>query len=550
MGRRSNLRNQKSPLWFQHEFARPTTMKLHWIDITTLILYMSSLVIMGIYFSQKNKDTEEYFVGGRSFSGWVIGLSMIGTSISSITFLAFPADAFKTSWIRFLPSFVLPVAILVAAYLFLPFFRRSKIISAYEYLEDRFSPSIRVYGAVTFLIGQLTRLAIILFLVSLLMNEITGLGTVQSILLAGVFVSIYTIIGGIDAVIWTDVMQTIVLVLGGFIILIIIVHAMPGGFSQIMDIAYSDNKFAIAELVDGRLNPVTWGFSLSDKTGLMMLLVGLTLWLQEYGTNQNVVQRYAAARSMKEARKGLFTIGILNIPIWAFYTFLGTALYAYFQVNPAVEAQEMLTGVRKAEEVVPFFIINYMPPGVAGLVIAAALAAAMSSLDSSINAISTVTINDIYRRFIVKDKDDKHFLRAAWVVASISSVFMIIGAIILAETETKTLQDAGTILTSVIMGGIFGMYMLGFVTTRTNSKAVWTGIIITFMFSVWSVLARKGVLHESLNVPFDLYYTGMVGHVLMFATAFVAAALIFRKKDKKDLKNLTVWTQDGTPIES
>lgn len=524
-------------------------MNLHWLDITTLVVYMLALVAMGIYFSRKNTSTEEYFVGGRSFSGWVIGLSMIGTSISSVTFLAFPADAFKTAWLRFLPNYTLPFAVLLAAYFFLPFFRRTKIISAYEYLEDRFSPSIRVYGAVAFIISQILRLALILFLVSILMHEITGFSTLTSVMLAGVLVAIYTIVGGIDAVIWTDVLQTIILVLGGIVILTIIVSAMPGGFSQILEIANADNKFAIAELTNGQLNPVTWGFSLSDKTGLMMLFVGLTVWLQEYGTNQNVIQRYAAAKSMKEARKGLYTIGTLNIPIWAFYMFLGTALYAFFQVHHAPEAMEMLDGTRKAEQIMPFFILNYMPPGVAGIVIAAALAAAMSSLDSSINAISVVTVNDIYRRHFVKDKDDKHYLHVAWVAAGVASVFMILGAIALIYSDTKTIQDAATILSSVVMGGLFGMYMLGFVTTRTNSKSVWLGITVTFIFSLWSVLAKQGFLPDALTAPFDLYYTGMIGHVLLFATAFLASVLIFKKKDDKDLTNLTVWTQDGKPIE-
>jgi len=524
-------------------------MNLHWLDITTLVLYMLALVAMGIYFSRKNTTTEEYFVGGRSYSGWVIGLSMIGTSISKVTFLAFPADAYKTAWLRFLPNLTLPIAVLLAAYFFLPFFRRTKIISAYEYLEDRFSPSIRIYGAVTFIIGQLIRLALILFLVSILMHEITGYSAVTSVLLAGVLVAVYTIVGGIDAVIWTDVLQTIVLVLGGVVILIIIVAEMPGGLAHIFQIAAADNKFAIAELNNGQLNPVTWGFSLSDKTGLMMLFVGLTVWLQEYGTNQNVVQRYAAARNIKEARKGLYTIGTLNIPIWAFYMFLGTALYAFFQVNPSPEAQEMLNGTQKAEHIMPFFILNYMPPGVAGIVISAALAAAMSSLDSSINAISTVTVNDIYRRLIAKDKDDKHYLHVAWVAAGVASVFMIIGAIILIYSDTKPIQDAATILSSVVMGGVFGMYMLGFVTTRANSKSVWFGIAVTFVFSLWTVLAKQGLMPDSLTVPFDLYYTGMIGHILLFATAFVASVFIFKKKEKKDLTNLTVWTQDGTPIE-
>ncbi|MEE9431884.1 MAG: sodium:solute symporter [Melioribacteraceae bacterium] len=524
-------------------------MNLHWLDITTLVLYMLALVAMGIYFSRKNTTTEEYFVGGRSYSGWVIGLSMIGTSISSVTFLAFPADAFKTAWLRFLPNYTLPIAVLLAAYFFLPFFRRTKIISAYEYLEDRFSPSIRVYGAVAFIISQLIRLSLILFLVSILMHEITGFDTITSVLLAGVLVAIYTIVGGIDAVIWTDVLQTIILVLGGAVILVIIVSAMPGGFAQIMEIANANNKFAIAELTNGQLNPVTWGFSLSDKTGLMMLFVGLTVWLQEYGTNQNVIQRYAAARSMKEARKGLYTIGTLNIPIWAFYMFLGTALYAFFQVNQTPETMAMLDGTKKAEHIMPFFILNYMPPGVAGIVISAALAAAMSSLDSSINAISTVVVNDLYRRHFVKDKDDKHYLHVAWIAAAVASVFMILGSIVLLYSDTKTIQDAGTILGSVVMGGLFGMYMLGFVTTRTNSKSVWLGIIVTFCFSVWTVLSKQGILPDSLSAPFDLYYTGMIGHIILFAVAFLAATLIFKSKDKKDLTNLTIWTQDGKPID-
>ena len=217
-------------------------MNLHWLDITTLVLYISALVGMGFYLSRKNTTTEEYFVGGRSYSGWVIGLSMIGTSISSVTFLAFPADAYKTAWLRFIPNFTLPLTVLLAAYFFLPFFRRSKIVSAYEYLEDRFSPSIRVYGAVTFIIGQLMRLALILYLVSILMHEITGYSTVVSVLLAGLLVAVYTIVGGINAVIWTDVLQTLILVLGGIVILIIIVTAMPGGLSQIFEIANGDNS--------------------------------------------------------------------------------------------------------------------------------------------------------------------------------------------------------------------------------------------------------------------------------------------------------------------
>jgi len=522
-------------------------MNLHWIDWSVLVAYLAALMGMGFYFSKKNKNTEEYFVGGRSYKGWVIGLSMVGTSISSVTFLAYPADGFKTAWLRFLPNFMLPVGIIIAAYVFLTFFRRTKTTSAYEYLEHRFGPSVRVYGAVTFIIGQLIRLSLILFLLSLLMHEITGFSSVTSVLLAGVFVSIYTIIGGIDAVIWTDVIQTIMLVLGGVVSLIVIIVMLPGGLEQIFSVALADGKLAFAELTDGKLNPVSWGFSLTEKTGLMMLILGLSVWLQEYGTNQNVVQRYAAAKNIKEARKAMF-VSMINVPIWAFYMFLGTALYVFFKVYPTTEAAEMLNGVKKAEQILPYFIINYLPSGISGLVIASAGAAAMSSLDSSINAISTVGIHDIYRRHLVKGRDDKHYLHVAWIFATVASVFMIIGAIFLTQTETKTLQDTATILASIVMGGIFGLYLFGFITKRGDSRTVWIGVAATFLFSVWTILAARDMLPSWMSLPFDLYYTGIIGHVVMFISIFVAALLFLTRK--KDLKNLTVWTQDDKPIEN
>ena len=182
-------------------------MSLSFADSLALLGYLLVVMGIGLYFSKKNTSTEEYFVGGRSFSGWAIGLSLVGTSISSITFLAYPGDAYKTAWLRYLPNLMLPVVVFIAAYVFLPFFRRGNTITAYEYLEYRFGPSIRVYGAVTFIFGQLVRISLILYLLSLLIHELTGLSAEMSIILGGVFVAVYTIVGGIDAVIWTDVLQ-------------------------------------------------------------------------------------------------------------------------------------------------------------------------------------------------------------------------------------------------------------------------------------------------------------------------------------------------------
>ncbi|OUS23609.1 sodium:solute symporter [Gammaproteobacteria bacterium 45_16_T64] len=508
-------------------------MKLDPVDLWVLGLYFGVILFLGFYFSRKNTNTEEYFVGGRSFPGWAIGLSLVGTSISSITFLAYPGDAYKTAWLRFLPNLMLPVALIIAAYFFLPIFRRKKTTSAYEFLEDRFGPSVRVYGAVAFMIAQLVRLSTILYLLALLVHELTGLDHVTCIVLSGMFVSIYTIIGGIDAVIWTDVLQTFVLVAGGVMCLYVIIDLLPNGFSDVFSIAETHGKLAFAELKDGELSAVSWDLSLLNKTGSMMLILGVTSWLTEYSSNQNTVQRYCAAKSEEEARKGMLICGLSSLPIWAFYMFLGTALFAFYQVFPSSEAAMMLSGEQKAEQILPYFVLSELPPGLVGLVLAAALAAAMSSLDSSINAISTVSIVDIYRRHLQPNKADKHYLRVAWFVAVVVSCFMIAGAIYINQAETKTLQDTATILASLLGGGLLGLYLIGFFSKKGGVKSAWAGIAVTLIFTAWTISDKNGWLPEFMSMPFDAYYATLIGNVIMFVVIYFTASFVFDKPDNK-----------------
>jgi len=488
-------------------------MKLQWIDMTTLVVYLMGMLAVGFYFSRRNNSTEEYFLGGRKFAGWVIGLSLVGTSISSVTFLAYPADGFKTAWLRYLPNLMLPLTAVIAVTVFIPIFRRYSLTTAYEYLEMRYGPGVRVYGAATFILAQLVRISTILYLLSLLIQEVSGLDSTWSVVIAGGFVALYTIIGGIDAVIWTDVIQTIVLMLGGVLMLVVIVQALPGGLGQVFEVATVENKLSFADWNQGVTTPLTWDLSLLNKTGTMMLILGLTNWLTEYATNQNVIQRYIAARSENEARKAVWFCVLTSLPIWAFYMFLGTALYVFYQQFPSVEAGAMLDGTRKAEEILPWFILNEMPVGITGIVIAAALAAAMSSLDSSINAISTVGINDIYRRFLKQNASDSHYLRVAFGIATASSVLMIAGALFILQADTTTLQDYGTILVSLFGGGLLGLFAIAFSTDKCTGIIPWIGIGATLLFTGWTIAVSNGWL--DVTPPFDLYYTTIIANVVM-----------------------------------
>ncbi|MDA0787930.1 MAG: sodium:solute symporter [Proteobacteria bacterium] len=501
-------------------------MTLGTVDAVVLGGYFLILILMGGYFARKNVSTDEYFLGGRRFAGWVIGLSLVGTSISSITFLAYPGDAFKTSWLRFLPNLMLPLAVIIAARYFLPRLRGDKTITAYEFLEHRFGPSIRVYGSLAFIVAQVVRVSLILYLISLVLQQITGMSAPTCIVIAGCVVAIYTVLGGIDAVIWTDVLQTIVLLAGGIVTIAVIIDLLPGGLAQIFEVAQHHGKLSFSELENGELRPVSWSLSLSEKTASMMLLIGLVSWLTEYSSNQNTVQRFNAARSAEEAKRAMYICAAVSLPVWAFFMFLGTALFVFFEVFPTIIATEILDGTRKAEEILPYFVLHYLPAGVVGLVLAAALAAAMSSLDSSINAISTTGVTDLYRRHLQSDASDRHYLLVARGIGCAVGVTMIGGALYLNHTETTTLQDTATILTSLLAGGLLAIYAIGFFSDRGDARHVAFGIGGTMLFTAWTIASSRELLPSYAAYPFDLYYTGLIGNLVMFGLAFGLALVV------------------------
>jgi len=527
---------------------------LGWLDWVVMAAYFGGVTWVGLYFAGKMKGTEDYFLGGRSIPAWVIGVSMIGTSISSISFLGFPGDAYMTTWLRLLPNLMLPVAVLFAAYFFLPFFRHSPTTSAYEYLEARFGPNVRLYAASAFIVAQIFRIAMILYLLSQLLVVVTGWSTDLCIIVSGVIVAFYTVVGGIEAVIWTDVAQTLIMVLGCVLCFGVVMYGLPGGFGQLFEMAAESRKMSFAEVViaDGThtIKETSWGFSLAEKTALMLLLWGLGQFLAEYSSNQNVVQRYCASKSMKDARRAMLICAASSVPIWIFLYFLGTALWVYFQVHADETAAAILSGTAgtKPEQILPHFVIRYLPMGITGLVLSAVVAAAMSSIDSSINAVSTVGVVDIYRRRLAPGREDMHYLNVARWIAAATGVLMVLLAMLIARDTSQTFQDTATVVYALTAGGLLGLFMLGFMTTKGNGYAVGAGIAATLSFTALMVCKQFGV--EALAPfypPIDTYYTSIIGHILMFAIGYTLGALV--SKPKQDLTNLTIWTQDGKPIQ-
>jgi len=526
---------------------------MNYFDVAIVVAYFVAMSLMGLYFSRRANSTERYFVGGRSYPGWLIGISLFGATISSITFVAYPADAYKTAYLRYLICIMLPVGVFIAVRWFVPFFRRGKITSVFEYLEGRFGPGTRVYGASVFVLSQCIRLAMIQYLTALLMHKVTGWSPEVCILIGSAVTAYYTVVGGIEAVIWTDFVQSLILTLGGLLILGVIVWKMPEGVGQIFSIASENGKFGLSEYHSDTqtLEPIPWGISLSQKAVFMLLLVGLFQWLAEYSTNQESIQKYCASKTARDARWAMWVCCFMAVPTWLYFMFVGTGLFAFYKVFPESAATDMLTGARKAEEILPHFVTTQLPIGFTGIVVAAVLAAAMSSMSSAMNSISAVTITDLYKRHLARDRDDRHYVVAAKLVTLASSVVMVLGAFWLLNSEQKSLQDVWTELQSIAAGGLLGLYMLGFFTTRGDGRAVALGIAFAVGFSVLISLNGLGALPENwsqwLNANFEGYYTGIVGNVVMFTVGFLAASIL--PKRERNLANLTVWTQDKTPLD-
>ncbi|MCC6486781.1 MAG: sodium/solute symporter [Candidatus Hydrogenedentes bacterium] len=509
------------------------------------------MLAMGSYFARRAKSTEQYFVGGRAYPGWLIGVSLFGATISSITFVAYPADAFKTAYVRYIICITLPIAVFVATRYFVPFFRRGKITSVFEYLEGRFGPGTRLYGASVFVLAQCIRISMIQFLVALLMARLTGWSVPACILIGGVITAYYTIVGGMEAVIWTDFVQSAILTLGGLLILGTIFIKLPDGVSQFFAVGWADGKFSFSQLnAQGELQPIGWGFSLSEKTVFMLLIVGLFQWLAEYSTNQENIQKYCASKSAHDARSAMWICCWTCVPTWGYFMLVGTGLYVFYKQFPDPMVQEMLTGARKAEEILPYFIKTQLPVGLSGIVIAAVLAAAMSSMSSAMNSISAVAITDVYKRHLAKNRDDKHYVLVAKLLTLVSSVIMILGAFWLYRSQSQTLQDRWTELQSIVAGGLLGLYMLGFFTTRGDGRAVAIGILFAVTWSALISLSGLDLLPANLSsfikANFESYYTGIASNVAMFVVGYGMSFLL--PKRRRDLTNLTVWTQNDEPL--
>ncbi|HMF70598.1 MAG TPA: hypothetical protein VK616_03945, partial [Flavitalea sp.] len=294
------------------------------LDLSIIVIYMLAMVIIGIYFSWKNKSSEQFTKASGKIPGWAIGLSIYATFLSSNTFLGVPGKAFGSNWNAFVFSISMPIAAWIASKYFVPFYRKTGEISAYTHLEHRFGPWARTYTVVCFLLTQLARMGSIFFGIALSLQALLGYPMSTIMIVMGVVIIVYTVLGGMEAVIWTEVIQAVVKTVGALLILFLIVKDMPGGVSKIIEIGTSDNKFSL-----GSISP-----NFVESTFWVVLFYGFFINLNNFGMDQNYVQRYHAASSSKEASKSLWLCVAMYVPASLLFFVIGTCLYSYYHVYP------------------------------------------------------------------------------------------------------------------------------------------------------------------------------------------------------------------------
>ena len=492
-----------------------TTKGFVWIDYITLSLYLLILILIGFYFARREKGTEDFFLAGYRIPWWAAAASIFATQLSAITYMATPAMVYRTNWIYAGGNFAVIAMIPIFVFFYLPFFKQLKVETAYEYLEIRFNPMARVLGSISFLAFQVGRMGVVLFLPALALQIITGFDIYWCIILMGVLATVYTVAGGVEAVIWTDVLQVVVLMGGGVVCLFIIVGHIDGGVSGVISMGTSANKF---KLVD-------WGWDITT-TSLFVVLAGRALeQLISYGSDQTVVQRYLVTPSLRDAQKSLWAKACLTLVGTFLFFGLGTALWAFYKTNPG---HLNITG--RTDDIFPWFIVHELPFGVSGLLIAGLLAASMSSLDSSMNSMASSITNDFYRRFTRKERSEHHYLRFARILTVLLGVLGTGLALYFAYLQTKSMWDQYIKVIGLFGGGVAGMFVAGIFTRRIHGL----GIVVGLFCSAVCVYFVK----TFTNAHFFLYGgIGIVGCVLV---AYLVS--LFVPHERKDLEGLTVWT--------
>jgi SSS family solute:Na+ symporter len=481
-------------------------------DIIIFVVYLSGIVIFGSSFYRKSRTGKGFTTGNGDIPAWVITLSIFATFVSSISYIALPGQAYSGNWNPFVFSLSIPVASFMAVKFFVPLYRSVNNPSAYAWLEFRFGRWARLYASSMYILTQLMRTGTILFLLALTLNIITGWNITAVILVTGIAVMVYSVSGGINAVVWTDAIQGIILIAGAVICAVYLTFSIPGGPLRLLSFAAENHKFSLG----------SFSADLSTNTFWVVLIYGIFVNVQNFGIDQNYIQRYLTASSEKDARKSALWGSLLYIPVSLLFVYIGTALFCFYAARPC-----LLPENAAADSVFPYFIVNSLPVGLTGIMVAAIFAAGMSTISTSINSTATVILHDWVRERTGNEKRSVRVLYLASVIFSLAGM-----GIAVAMTGVKSVLDAWWKLASVFSGGMLGLFLLGYFSKKAGNIQAAIGVIAGIAVIGWISLSgffssNQGNAAEVK--PIHSYLSIVFGTLVIFITGFTLSVIISRK---------------------
>jgi SSS family transporter len=485
-------------------------------DYLVMVLYMLGLVAIGRYFASRERGTEDFFLGGRRVPWWAAGLSIYATGTSAISFMAIPAKTYSTDWLYFIGMSIFPFfTVTIAAFVFIPLLRRLEITTVMEYFELRFGRPVRLLMSAVAVLGQVAgRMSITLLLPSIALTAVTGMNIYACILVMGVLATIYTAVGGINAVIWTDVLQVFVLFGGALLSFALIAMRVDGGMGSILTLAVADDKFNLLD--------VSWDFT--TATIWIMLLWAVSDVFGK-GLGQEGLQRAFSTRGVREARRSMITCAVVALPAGFLFYGIGTALYAFYHSHP-----ELLNPTLQTDAIFPLFIAQQLPVGLAGLVISGLFAASMSTLDTAMNTSATIFTRDFYSIWRKDASDHERLVLARWVTVFCGAFGTGVALYMASFKNLGSLWDMFSILLGVIGGGLGGVGVLALCTTRANTRGTLAGALVT---AVSIVLIQR-------YTPVHFFIYGTLSMAIGSVTGYLFSLLF--PDEKKDLTGLTLWT--------
>ena len=500
------------------------------VDILILLLYGAVLVGMGLYYKRKCRTAEEFMVAGRSIPAWAAGLAVMSTYTSSISYIATPGKAYSSNWHPFIFSLcIVPVAWFVCRYA-VPYYRRMGLISVYEFLEDRLGSWARIYGALSFVLYMVGRIAVILYLASLLLNTFIPCNIVMVIVVLGLVTIVYTFLGGMEAVIWTDVMQSVVMIVGIIFCAVTLTRDVFAQPEYLIQAALDADKFSLGST---KLTLASQQH-IGDRTIWVMIIFGITENLRSLIADQNCVQKYSSVADERQAKRSIWIGMLIYVPLTAIFLYIGTALFAYYSQG----GHPLGEGITKGSEVFPFFIAQQLPVGLKGLVVAAILAAAMSTVDSNLNCSATVLLLDFYKRYFnptIGERASVLFLRGTTIVWGVMGIFF---AILMIRAES--ILDVWWQISGIFGGGVLGVFILGLLRLRPR---LWQGLVsigVSVAVITWGTFVRGSFLSAlGIEIPeawkwiecnLDEVVVGAVGTAALVVVAGIFG-LINRRTD-------------------